>query len=567
MARAGCSEARLAGGTGHPAGGGAARAAVPRAPATTTTARRPRCRRARHGTWWRPRSWARSTSPSCSASSAAVTTSSRRWCACHGPQRALDRRHHLGPHADARRRRGGGAGPHVVTAADVVVVGAGCAGLSAACRPGRGRRARRWSSEARPVLGGRTFATRDPGQRRVGRQRPARAARLLSRDAGVPARASAPRGLRERAGGAARCRWWTAPAGGASCAARRCRRRCNLVAGVLGVVGALVARTAVGAGPGHALCRGTRPAPRRPDRAPVAGGAWSGGRLVRAAVGAAGGGRAQPAASTPPPPTTFVEVVRRMLGPGPDDAALVLPHGLADAHVRRPGRGVRRAPRRHRPAGQHRSRSRSAPAAPSGSTLKGERVQAAAVVSAVPWHALAGLCGDAAPAELAPVVAGATAMRSSPIVTANLWFDRPVLDTPFVGLPGRAFQWAFDRRRVTPGEATYVSLVCSGADRRRRPAPTTRSSLAPTRELPARPAGRRAVRDCVRGTAVRERRATFSLAAGEPARPGHGHRPCPASSSPATGPTPACPPPSRAPSSAATAPPAPCSTTLGSAAG
>ncbi len=108
-------------------------------------------------------------------------------------------------------------------------------------------------------------------------------------------------------------------------------------------------------------------------------------------------------------------------------------------------------------------------------------------------------------------------MRSSPIVTANLWFDRPVLDAPFVGLPGRAFQWAFDRRHVTPGEATYVSMVCSGADDvvdLANDAIVARAHAELRHALPAVARAR-----LVRGTAVRERRATFSLAAGEPARP------------------------------------------------
>ena len=187
--------------------------------------------------------------------------------------------------------------------------------------------------------------------------------------------------------------------------------------------------------------------------------------------------------------TTFVEVVRRMLGPGPDDAALVLPTASltrtfidpAAAFVERRGGEVR--------AGSTaRIVFRAGRAV--GVELKDAPVGAAAVVSAVPWHALAGLCGEAAPEALGPTVASAAAMRSSPIVTANLWFDRPVLAEPFVGLPGRSFQWVFDRRRVTPGEASYVSMVCSGADRRRRPGQRRDRRHGP-RRAQARPARRR----------------------------------------------------------------------------
>ncbi len=108
-------------------------------------------------------------------------------------------------------------------------------------------------------------------------------------------------------------------------------------------------------------------------------------------------------------------------------------------------------------------------------------------------------------------------MRHSPIVTANLWFDRPVLELPFVGLPGRTFQWAFDRCQLTPGESTCVSLVCSGAD---RVADLSNEAIVAGAhsDLAAALPGVRRVR-LLRGAAIRERRATFSLAAGEPLRP------------------------------------------------
>src|SRR5258706_521798 len=97
---------------------------------------------------------------------------------------------------------------------------------------------------------------------------------------------------------------------------------------------------------------------------------------------------------------------------------------------------------------------------------------ASAVVSAVPWYALAELVPEACP-ELAPIVRRANAMASSPIVTVNLWFDRPVIDEPFIGLPGRAMQWVFDKRLVfgrlgaegasAGGGVPSLPLVSSGA--------------------------------------------------------------------------------------------------------
>ena len=53
---------------------------------------------------------------------------------------------------------------------------------------------------------------------------------------------------------------------------------------------------------------------------------------------------------------------------------------------------------------------------------------------------------------------------SKPIVTVNLWYDRRVMDEPFVGLPGRSMQWVFDKRLAFGSETSHLSLVASGAD-------------------------------------------------------------------------------------------------------
>ena len=147
----------------------------------------------------------------------------------------------------------------------------------------------------------------------------------------------------------------------------------------------------------------------------------------------------------------------------------------------------------------------------------GERWTAGTVVAAVPWFALAGLF-EPAPPELSKIVSRASAMASSPIVTVNLWFDRPVLDEPFIGLPGRAMQWVFDKRAVFGEGASHLSLVSSGAsplvdltNDAARSRPRTRNC---SRRCPAvRPAR------LLRATVVREPRATFSLAPGQPPRP------------------------------------------------
>jgi squalene-associated FAD-dependent desaturase len=147
----------------------------------------------------------------------------------------------------------------------------------------------------------------------------------------------------------------------------------------------------------------------------------------------------------------------------------------------------------------------------------GERWTPAAVISTVPWHALPDLF-DTVPSALVETVDRARRMESSPIVTVNLWFDRQVIDEPFLGLPGRAMQWVFDKRIVFGGSASHLSLVSSGAGPL---AQRSNEDLIATAhgELIEAVAGIRTAR-VVRATVVREPRATFSLAPGQPSRPG-----------------------------------------------
>ena len=145
-----------------------------------------------------------------------------------------------------------------------------------------------------------------------------------------------------------------------------------------------------------------------------------------------------------------------------------------------------------------------------------ERWIASRVISSVPWFAFPELF-DHQPPPLRDLIDRARRMSSSPIVTVNLWFDRRVLDEPFIGLPGRAMQWVFDKRLVFGDEASHLSLVSSGAA----------SILARTNDelirtahdelLEALPEVRNA--RLLQATVVREPRATFSLAPGQPARP------------------------------------------------
>jgi hypothetical protein len=139
------------------------------------------------------------------------------------------------------------------------------------------------------------------------------------------------------------------------------------------------------------------------------------------------------------------------------------------------------------------------------------------VVAAVPWLALPELFeGEVAPLE--PILVNARNTAASPIATVNLWLDRPVLDEPFVGLPGRAMQWVFDKRMVVGDSASHLSLVSSGAaDLLGRSNPEL---IAAAHEslIEALPAARAA--HLRRATVIREPHATFSLAPNQPPRPG-----------------------------------------------
>ena len=212
---------------------------------------------------------------------------------------------------------------------------------------------------------------------------------------------------------------------------------------------------------------------------------------------------------------TFARVLAEMFGRDPRAAAIALPTKPLHLMYAEPAREYLE---RH---GGTVLTGATAKVALQAGAAAGVRVgadvyEARHVISAVPWFGLAALF-DETPAVFVDVVARAGRMASSPIVTVNLWFDRRVIDEPFIGLPGRAMQWVFDKRLVFGEEASHLSLVSSGAA----------SILAKTNEeliaaaleeiFEAMPEARAA--RLVRATVVREPRATFSLAPGQPQRP------------------------------------------------
>jgi squalene-associated FAD-dependent desaturase len=215
----------------------------------------------------------------------------------------------------------------------------------------------------------------------------------------------------------------------------------------------------------------------------------------------------------------FVEVLARLFGGQAEEAAVALPARPLDRLYAEPARAFVEA---------HRGVVRTG--VPASVTLEGDRVRevevrdarylAPVVIAAVPWHALASLVVRAGPIppEIERTIEAARRMVSLPIVTVNLWYDRVVMDHPFVGLKGGGVHWVFDRRAVMEEPVSHVTLVTSHArelvgldnDELVARAAATLAAVLP----------RAAEARLVRGTVVRERRATFSLAPGQPPRPG-----------------------------------------------
>ena len=139
-----------------------------------------------------------------------------------------------------------------------------------------------------------------------------------------------------------------------------------------------------------------------------------------------------------------------------------------------------------------------------------------AVICAVPWHGLRAAFWPEPP-PLAAVFDAADRTPASPIVTVNLWFDRPVMDATFIGLPGRTMQWVFDKGRVFGETASHLSLVSSGAESVAGKSNEELTAMAIDELKSACPAAREAV--VRRSVVVRERKATFSVAPGAPPRP------------------------------------------------
>jgi uncharacterized protein with NAD-binding domain and iron-sulfur cluster len=79
-------------------------------------------------------------------------------------------------------------------------------------------------------------------------------------------------------------------------------------------------------------------------------------------------------------------------------------------------------------------------------------------------------------------------------------------------------QWVFDKRRVFGESASHLSLIASGADTLVGQDNAALVALAAREVADGIPGARGAT--LVRGTVIREKRATFSVAPDQPRRPG-----------------------------------------------
>ena len=213
----------------------------------------------------------------------------------------------------------------------------------------------------------------------------------------------------------------------------------------------------------------------------------------------------------------FVRVLGELFGPRPEDAAIGLASVPLDELYAEPARRFIEARGGTVLTKAAASVSLDDDGRVSHVDAGSARIDARAVVVAVPWHAFDRLWARGVPAVMAETASRAAAMTSSPIVTVNLWFDGPVMRESFVGLVGGPMHWVFDKSAIFGAAAGHLSIVSSGAGAIARLENAELTDLARHQVTEALPEAHS--RRLVRSLVVREHRATFSLAPGAPARP------------------------------------------------
>ncbi len=147
----------------------------------------------------------------------------------------------------------------------------------------------------------------------------------------------------------------------------------------------------------------------------------------------------------------------------------------------------------------------------------GERLDADACICSVPPSALFRLV----PASLFSLRRDLTSFRPSPILSVNLWFEHPIMESDFVGLLGGRMHWVFNKSNLYRGRDRasngHVAVVSSAADGLIDASDDdlVRISLEEIRtHLRVDPSNR-----LIHRLIVRERQATYALPPGAP-RPG-----------------------------------------------
>jgi squalene-associated FAD-dependent desaturase len=92
----------------------------------------------------------------------------------------------------------------------------------------------------------------------------------------------------------------------------------------------------------------------------------------------------------------------------------------------------------------------------------GERIEGDCFISAVPPEALFAILPDELKLK---EFSQLEKLGSSPIVSINLWFDRPIIDREFVGLLGTRSQWIFNKDLILKPEkqSNQVAVIISAA--------------------------------------------------------------------------------------------------------
>lgn len=146
-----------------------------------------------------------------------------------------------------------------------------------------------------------------------------------------------------------------------------------------------------------------------------------------------------------------------------------------------------------------------------------ESLEADCVISAVPWFDFVRLLPDEV-LNATAFFADLRKLRPAPIISINLWLDRPITDLEFVGLRGTTVQWLFNRARICGAAENLISLVLSGAHEHVEKSKDELIGIALADLRGLFPAARQAV--VQHSLVIKERFATFSPAPDiEPLRP------------------------------------------------